>query len=141
MPGADEDAVRRASASFYKAFESLDISRMEEIWAHDERVVCVHPGWERAVGWPAVRSTWEKVFANTLQINFEVTEVALHVSADLASISVTENLRSWSPGGGGVVGKVLAVNLFERHDGRWRLIANHASPMRGRSSAHDAAVH
>ena len=141
MPGADGDAVRRASTSFYKAFESLDISRMEEVWAHDERAVCVHPGWERAVGWRAVRSTWEKVFANTLQINFEVTEVALHVSDDLAAMSVTENLRSWYPGGGGVVGQVLAVNLFERQDGRWRLIAHHASPMRGRSSAHDAAVH
>ena len=141
MPGADEDAVRSASASFYEAFESLDIARMEDVWAHDGRVVCVHPGWERAVGWPAVRSTWEKVFANTLQIRFEVSEVAVHISGDLAAMSVTENLRSWSPGGGGVVGQVLAVNLFQRHDGRWRLIAHHASPMRGRSSAHDAAVH
>jgi len=140
MAGADEDAVRLASASFYEAFESLDLTRMGKVWAHDERVVCVHPGRERAVGWAAVRATWEDVFANTLQITFEVSEVALHVSSDLAAMSVTENLRSLSPGGGGVVGQVLAVNLFARREGVWRLIAHHASPLR-RSSTQDAAVH
>ena len=141
MPGADEAAVRRASAGFYAAFESLDVAAMEQVWAHDEQVLCVHPGREHQIGWPAVRASWQELFKNTLQIELEVHEIALHISGDLAAMSVTETLRSSAPGGGGLVGQVNALNLFARRGGSWRLVARHATPLRGRHSVRDAAVH
>ena len=49
------DAVTKANQKFYDAFETLDIAKMDEIWAHQEYVTCIHPGWTIRSGWPAVR--------------------------------------------------------------------------------------
>ena len=43
---SEEDAVREANDRFYRAFESLKLEAMEAAWAHDERVQCIHPGWD-----------------------------------------------------------------------------------------------
>ena len=36
--------VTQANRMFYEAFESLDIAKMDEVWAHLDYVTCVHPG-------------------------------------------------------------------------------------------------
>jgi ketosteroid isomerase-like protein len=127
MASVDADAVRRASDAFYRAFEALDLARMEAVWSHDEHIVCVHPGWERLIGWGNVRKAFEQIFDNTVDIKFGIEEISLRVSGDLAAMSVVENLRSHVPEGG-VVGQVLAVNIFERQQGAWRLVCHHATP-------------
>jgi len=40
----DRTAVREANDRFYRAFESLDLAEMDQIWAHGDEVACVHPG-------------------------------------------------------------------------------------------------
>ena len=45
--------VTQANRMFYEAFESLDIAKMDEVWAHLDYVTCVHPGW-------ALRSEWHR---------------------------------------------------------------------------------
>jgi hypothetical protein len=42
--------VQQANASFYRAFEALDLQAMEQLWAHGEDVRCVHPGWPMLSG-------------------------------------------------------------------------------------------
>ena len=49
------EAVTKANQSFYEAFESLDIARMDCVWMHQDYVTCIHPGWTIRSGWPAVR--------------------------------------------------------------------------------------
>ena len=53
---SDLAEVEQANARFYQAFETLDLARMDQVWAHGEHVQCVHPGWPLLVGWAAVRS-------------------------------------------------------------------------------------
>ena len=65
-----EDAVRRANHEFYAAFESLDLARMEAVWAHDDMVECVQPGWDLLLGWDEVRERWARVFANTSRVGW-----------------------------------------------------------------------
>ena len=141
MRPVDTEGVQRISAAFYRAFESLDLARMEEVWSHDDHVVCVHPGWERLVGWKLVRASWEQIFANTIDIQFHVEQASLRISDDLAIMSVTENLRS-HVADGGVVGQVLATNVFERHNELWRVVAHHATPFVARQTPPgDGMVH
>ena len=59
-----EEEVRAANQRFYAAFESLDITEMEAVWAHDDAVECVQPGWELLLGWDEVRGSWSRIFAN-----------------------------------------------------------------------------
>ena len=46
-----EEGIDKSNIRFYKAFESLSLERMEEVWKHGDDVVCVHPGWDLFTGW------------------------------------------------------------------------------------------
>ena len=141
MAPADADEVRRTSDAFYRAFESLELARMDDVWSHDEHVVCVHPGWNRLIGWTDVRKGFEQIFANTVDIKFRIDESSLRVSGDLAAMSVVENLRS-RVADGGVVGQVLAINVFERQQGVWRIVCHHATPFEAQPTPpSDGMVH
>jgi ketosteroid isomerase-like protein len=124
MSLSDEDAVRRANQEFYRAFESLELARMEDAWAHDGQVTCVHPGWPLAEGWPAVRASWSTIFSHTPAIRFEVTGERIAVHGELAWVVCVERISA-----GDDRGAVLATNVLRRGaDARWRLVHHHGSP-------------
>jgi ketosteroid isomerase-like protein len=126
----DEDAVLAANAAFYRAFESLELARMEEVWLRAPYIKCVHPGWGPLVGWGPVMESWERIFAGTLEMRFEVTGIQAEISGDLAWVVLTEHVESRHREGK-MEARVQATNLFERRDGRWYLVHHHGSPIYG----------
>jgi len=118
--------VVEANASFYRAFETLDIAEMDRVWAHGEHVQCVHPGWPLLSGWDAVRTSWETIFTNTAEMRFTVSDVHAVVGGEVAWVTCTENILSEVAGRVSVTA-ILATNLFERSAGGWRLVHHHAS--------------
>jgi ketosteroid isomerase-like protein len=126
MSARDDEtqSVSRANQAFYRAFESLDLEEMDEVWAHDGQVTCVHPGWTLAEGWTEVRQSWETIFRNTPEIDFDVTEERIDVRGDLAWVVCVERISS-----GADAGAVLATNVFRKDaHGEWRLVHHHGSP-------------
>ncbi len=123
---ADREAVRAANDRFYRAFESLALDEMEGVWAHDDRVACIHPGWPRLTGWDAVRDSWDAIFRNTAEMRFTITDVQIEMRGDLAWVLCTENILSETRGNLSVT-SILATNLFERQGGGWLLVHHHAS--------------
>lgn len=122
------EEVTRANQEFYEAFESLDVARMDKIWAQQEYVTCIHPGWTLRVGWPAVRDSWVLIFNNTFSMAFELTELQIQVAGDVAWVVCTENITSRQgeqPQGN----RVLATNFFEKTGDRWFIIHHHGSPV------------
>jgi ketosteroid isomerase-like protein len=128
------DTVEDANASFYRAFEALDLRAMEDVWAHGDHVKCVHPGWPLLTGWAAVRGSWEAIFANTQEMRFTLTDVRVATAGELAWVTCTENILSDTDGRVGVT-SILATNLFERDAGGWRLVHHHASHVLGRAAS------
>ena len=127
---SDLMAVEQANASFYQAFETLDIARMELVWSHGEQVQCVHPGWPILVGWEAVRTSWATIFENTAEMRFTLSNVEAVVAGDQAWVTCTENILS-EVSGRLTVTAILATNLFERDGGDWRIVHHHASHVLG----------
>ncbi len=125
---SQSDDVRRANESFYRAFESLEASRMEEMWLHSARAQCTHPGWRRLVGYSAVMESWERIFESTFEMSFDLTAVEISVAGDVAWVVCTENITSRTYDGVSR-SQVEATNVFERHDGRWRIVHHHGSPV------------
>jgi ketosteroid isomerase-like protein len=117
------EAVRMANRAFYRAFESLELAEMDEVWAQAGQVTCAHPGWTLADGWPSVRESWATIFRNTAEIRFQVSDEKIDVRGDLAWVVCVERITS---GGGG--GAVLATNVFRNEAGRWRMVHHHGSP-------------
>ncbi len=122
------EEVTRANQEFYEAFESLDVARMDRIWAQQEYVTCIHPGWTLRAGWPAVRDSWVLIFNNTFAMTFELTEIQIQVAGDVAWVVCTEQITSRQgeqPQGS----RVLATNLYEKTGDRWQIIHHHGSPV------------
>ena len=133
---SDVADVEQANTRFYQAFETLDLARMELVWSRGEHVKCVHPGWPILVGWDAVRSSWETIFANTAEMRFTLSDVRATATGDLAWVTCTENIFSEVRGRLAIT-TVLATNLFERGPDGWRLIHHHASHVLGALPADD----
>lgn len=123
---SEEQAVARANEDFYQAFESLDLKRMEGVWAPDRDIQCGHPGWRILRGWKPVMESWRQIFENTPQIRFMLTDVAVEVRGELAWVTLYENLNS-SLEGQNVAATILTTNIFRKGADGWRMIHHHGS--------------
>lgn len=122
------EEVTLANESFYRAFESLDIGEMDKVWAHEEYVTCIHPGWSIRVGWPMVRDSWVVIFNNVFSMEFSLTELQVQVAGDMAWVICTENIASRHADNTQNT-RVVATNLYERMDDGWKIIHHHGSPL------------
>lgn len=123
----DRQALLSANATFYHAFEALDLEAMANIWLAEDYVECVHPGWDRLTGYDPILASWEAIFRNTGTMRFKLTDVRVTIRGDLGWVSLEENLTAQA-GGQWHAAKVLAINVFERRDGAWKMVVHQASP-------------
>lgn len=125
-----EDAVqlRMVNARFYEAFERGDLEGLDDIWAHDEQVMCVHPGWEAITGWGAIRQSWERIFAGGVGMKFSLRNVTARVVGPVGIVMLTEEIVLVEQSVSQTV-QAAATNVFTRVDGEWKLIVHHGSPV------------
>ncbi|WP_422363605.1 YybH family protein [Pyruvatibacter mobilis] len=120
-------ALLFANEAFYRAFADKDMRAMANVWAHDDTVRCLHPGWAPLIGVEEVLGSFQAIFDGPAPpaITPAAAEVAIHGAG---------------PDGDGAVGIVtcyeriggdflLATNIFRREkDGGWRLVHHQAGP-------------
>lgn len=125
--GDEHTALRHANERFYKALESLDLETMDGLWLHEGWVRCVHPGWEMLSGWPAIRRSWERIFANTNWIRVTPTSVELAAIGEIGIVTCSENISASREGDVGLA-VAQATNLYKLGPDGWRMFHHHASP-------------
>ena len=121
-------AVLAANDDFYRAFESLEIARMEAVWLRVPYVTCVHPGWSLLAGWGPVMESWQRIFTGALAMRFTITDARAEVAGDVAWVVCTEHLESHHRDAR-MTARVQATNLFQRREGHWYLVHHHGSPV------------
>jgi hypothetical protein len=121
-----KEELLKSNAGFYYAFESLSIDMMDNLWKHDENVICIHPGWELLAGWLAIRESWVMIFQNTEVIRFNITNTKVRLFDYNAIIVCQENIESSINGRQEKIG-IIATNIFERYEDRWLLIHHQGS--------------
>ena len=59
-----EDAISalRVNQALYTAIAAGDLRGMDELWARDEPVLCIHPGGAPLQGRIAVMASWSEIF-------------------------------------------------------------------------------
>lgn len=126
-PADDVEAVLAANQAFYEAFEAADLDAMSDLWAHDDRVSCVHPGWSPLRGWGAVGGSWAALFRGPERLQFILTGTSCVVEGDVAWVTGQEDIL------GARAASVASLNLFHRGpDGHWRLVAHHGTAVADR---------
>jgi len=123
-----EEAVRAANQRFYAAFESLNLAEMEAVWAHDEGVQMVQPGWDLLLGWDDVRERWARIFGNLKRVRVAVSGVWVRVEGEVGWVACTARVTTAFAEGFDEA-TVQATNIFVRREGQWLLAAHHASPL------------
>jgi ketosteroid isomerase-like protein len=122
------ETIKSANTAFYRAIESGSVERMEELWAHEDYVRCIHPGWDVVTGWAKVRQSWEQIFADGQKMRISPTEVSVFFSGDFAWVACTENITIFEDTNFDTV-QAIATNLFQQRKGKWLLVHHHASPI------------
>src|SRR6201991_3047616 len=128
MSGEGKILIEQGNAGFYRALESNLLERMEEVWAHEDWVRCVHPGWDLIVGWPRVRESWEMIFEGGQRMRASPSEVWVQVIGDLAWVTCLENITVFGESSFDSA-QAAATNLFISRDNRWLMVHHHASPI------------
>jgi ketosteroid isomerase-like protein len=124
----EESAVYQANENFYRAFESFDIAKMEQVWLKADYIECFHPGWGMLRGWEAVMTSWRRIFENAGGMRFLLTEPRVAVRDSVAWVTLYENLTN-RHGDEQDSAVVLTTNIFERRPAGWLLIHHHGSPV------------
>ena len=120
-------------AQFYEALQQGDIDRLMALWADDDEIVCVHPGGGRVIGAPAIRSSFEAIFANGgIPVQPEQVHRLALVGGALHHLVERIELRAEQ---GVQTAWVLVSNLYVKTPLGWRLAAHHASPGSARPPA------
>lgn len=117
----DTSEVLAANAAFYAAFAHRDLTAMDELWAREARVACLHPGWEPLLGRNAVLTSWRRILLGggaPPSIRCELPQACL--AGEAAWVICAEVV----PGG-----VLAATNVFVRERGHWRLVHHHSSPL------------
>jgi ketosteroid isomerase-like protein len=121
----DANEVLAANAAFYAAFARRDAAAMDELWARQAEVACLHPGWNPLVGREAVVQSWRGILlGGGAPASIRCQQAEAHVTGDAAWVICFEVI----PGAA-----LAATNLFVRESGRWRMVHHHSSPVPPRS--------
>jgi ketosteroid isomerase-like protein len=118
--------ITQANQAFYRAFESLKIEAMEQVWAKDTDIQCGHPGWRILRGWGPVMESWKRIFENTPSMQFTLTDLQIQISGEIAWVTLYENLNS-SIQGQNFSAAILTTNVFQKTADGWRMILHHGS--------------
>src|SRR3954447_16092353 len=82
---ADIYKIKMTRETLHAALSSLDISKMDEIWAHDAYVMLINPRDKTVTtGWDAVRKNWETTigFWSELKVTSQ-GEPRIHINGNV----------------------------------------------------------
>lgn len=126
---SDADQVKAAVAAFHAALGSLDLAKMEAVWAHDGYVMLVNPRDKAvSVGWDAVRKNWETTFGFWTEVKAEQKDGPhVHVAGNIAWASGVAEVSGKPKNGAQVPGVPTFENdVLEKRNGRWVLVSHSA---------------
>jgi ketosteroid isomerase-like protein len=129
MTQMETEGLRAANAAFDAAVSARDLERLEELWAHDETVMAVHPQ-DRILltGWDAVRRSWQEVFTRFAEVAVTMPDPRVHLMGDMALVAGLEHFRGRRAADHDAVAfDAMTTNGYERRGGHWLLVRRHST--------------
>ncbi|MGA7808029.1 nuclear transport factor 2 family protein [Bradyrhizobium sp.] len=116
----DESDIIAANTTFYAAFAAGDFAAMTRLWADDDRMSCIHPGWPPLIGRTAVMDSWRDIVQNPSRPRITCAEPYAIIDGDSGRVLCIEIVDGAA---------LAATNAFRRIDGAWRLVHHQSSPI------------
>lgn len=117
---SDKRTILAANAAFYAAISSADAAGMALVWAEDDDISCIHPGWPVIVGRVAVIGSWRDILESPARPQITCHDPHPIVTGDSGRVVCIEIVGTAA---------LAASNHFRLIDGQWRLVHHQASPI------------
>lgn len=112
------EEILAANTLFYQAFTQGNYQMMDNLWARNSDVSCIHPGWPALTERETIMGSWKAVLEDPPQTRFAVDTVQMHgTSAIVIGIEFIEDVM------------LATTNFFIREDGEWRMSLHQSSPL------------
>ena len=124
---AENDKVKAALDAFNAALSSLDIGKMDAVWAHDEDAMLINPRDKTiSVGWDAVKKNWQTTFAFWSELKVTRASGPIRVSGNVAWAMGAAEVVGQSKAGAAVSLPTFESDVFEKRGDRWLLVSHSA---------------
>jgi ketosteroid isomerase-like protein len=126
---SDIDSVKAAIEAYHAAIESLTLSEMEPLWAHDSSATMILPvDRSVSVGWDAVQKHWEYLFIAVSSLKLtQVEEPVIQVQKDMAWSTDIVNEVVHLKTGATYTRNIIETDIFEKQGDKWLLVSLAAS--------------
>lgn len=114
------DALLAANRRFYEAFARADLEAMDELWARDVPVTCVHPGWTPLVEREEILQSWQAILSGSTPQEIEYGAAEAYPGEDMGYVVCAENIGET---------ELIATNVFVIEAGAWKMVHHHAGPV------------
>ena len=121
-------AVLSANRAFYRAFAARDLEAMNQLWARESPVTCIHPGWDAIRDRAAILKSWRNILGNPGSPPVLCHNETAHVLGEVAYVLCHEVIEG---------SYLVATNLFVREHGKWKLAHHQAGPLANPPEAAD----
>jgi hypothetical protein len=115
----DATAVLFANEAFYRAFAAADLGAMDQVWAREAPVACIHPGWNALAGRRAIMESWAAIFDNPSRPKIRCQSAQAYLLGDAAFVICHEVMEQ---------GFLIATNMFVREVEAWKMVHHQAGP-------------
>ncbi len=118
----DSEEALFCNDAFYQAFLSRDISAMNNTWAKNAALLCIHPGGQALTGREDVITSWQNIIAHNTcpRIMHKVDQITLYEGMVLITCYEWDERQPDH--------FLLATNGFVREEGRYRMVFHQAGP-------------
>lgn len=114
---SEQAAVLFANDAFYVAFAGGDVAAMNDVWADDAPVTCIHPGWRPIEGREEVMASWRSILTAPTRPQIRIQNARAHVLGAVAYVVCHEILDR---------GALVATNVFVKSGARWKMVHHQA---------------
>ncbi|TDJ26296.1 MAG: DUF4440 domain-containing protein [Gammaproteobacteria bacterium] len=105
--------------AFYLAFAQKDLTAMDNLWARDHPVICVHPGWPALTDRAEIMQTWRQILGNPQQPGIDFYDVEGHAVGDSVMVTCYEALPNGvCTASNGFVLEGDEIRMFHHHAGQ-----------------------
>ncbi len=126
---SDADDVKAAVDGYHAAIASLDLAKIEAVWAHDDTIIDMEPNAKTiTVGWEGTKKNYEGLIAAIAELAITQTE-GPHINVQGAvawSTGVAKSIGT-SKRGDQFMSDILEADVLMKQDGRWVLVSHVSS--------------
>jgi ketosteroid isomerase-like protein len=123
---SDVDDVKGAVAAYHAALSSLNIAKIETLWAHDDSVTQLEPASKAIIhGWKAVKKGLEDFFGGFSELKISQTDGPhVRVKGDAAWATGRTHAVAKTKAGEAMTLNVFDTQIFEKRGGAWLVVSN-----------------